>query len=116
MATSTWDNASDGKGGEGSGEVSSMSNVGLYGFSCRNAFTKVTRWERDWNVENSLRRARPGGRSATALVDRAFPVFQSCLHLSQPPPSFPSARRVRGIHRLGRAFHLGNLTAMGENR
>jgi len=70
----------------------------------------------EWNAQNSPRRARLGGRSATALVDQAFPVSQSCLHLSRPPPSFPSARRVRGIHRSGRVFHLGSLTTLGKSR
>ena len=37
MATSTWDNVRDDNGGEGSGDVSSMSEVFSYGFSCRNA-------------------------------------------------------------------------------
>ena len=37
VATSTWDNARDDRGGEDSGDVSSTSGVDLYGFSCRNA-------------------------------------------------------------------------------
>ena len=37
MATLTWDNARDDRGGEDSGDVLTTSGVDLYGFSCRNA-------------------------------------------------------------------------------
>ena len=40
MVTSTWDNVSGGKGGEGSDDVLSTFRAASWGFSCRNAFIR----------------------------------------------------------------------------